>query len=84
MDEALATISEALAGRADDFLSGVGDRAGARTGIAEELTLEYPGLEPAARAAIIDRVMEILVEEDFFGIEFVGDPFSDPADMVDE
>lgn len=84
MDETLAAIGAALAARADDFLAGIRDRGLARAGIADELTMEHPGLEPAARAIVVDYVMEILADEDFFGIEFVGDPFSEPEDAVDE
>jgi hypothetical protein len=84
MDDTLGAICDDLASRSDDFLAGIRDRAQARPRIAEELTLEYPGLDPAARAAIINGVMWILEDEDFFGIQFVGDPFSEPADAVDE
>lgn len=84
MEDTLGAISADIASRAEDFLAGIRDRAQARTGIAEELTLEYPGLDPTARAAIINGVIRVLDDADFFGIEFVGDPFSEPEDAVDE
>ena len=70
-----------LADRADDFLAAAKDRAQGRAAIEEEITLEYPGLGDNDRAAVVNGVMAILEDEDFFGIEFVGDAFA--ADDVE-
>ncbi len=72
-----------LADRADDFLAGAKDRAQGRAAIAEEITLEYPGLADSDRAAVVNGVMAILEDEDFFGLEFVGDPFADDAESTE-
>ncbi len=76
----LAAIIGALADRADDFLATAKDRAQGRAAIEEEITLEYPGLASADRAEIVHGVMAVLEDEDFFGTEFVGDPFADEAE----
>ncbi|MBI5688489.1 MAG: hypothetical protein HZC55_00220 [Verrucomicrobia bacterium] len=80
MDQALSAIIEDLAGRADDLLAEARDRAQARATLAEELTLEHGWLDAEARAEVLSEVMRILEDEDFFGIEFVGDPFSEAED----
>lgn len=79
----LRPIIDAIADEADDFLAGTQDRAQAKAGIAELLTMDYPDLAPADRAAVIAGVMKVLEEEDFFGAEFVGDPFADDEDEQD-
>jgi hypothetical protein len=73
----LRPIIDEIANRADDFLAGARDRAQGRAGIAELLTMDYPELNPADRTIVITGVMSVLEEEDFFGVEFVGDPFKD-------
>jgi hypothetical protein len=73
----LRPIIDEIADRADDFLEGTQDRAQARAGIAELLTMDYSQFNPADRAVIIAGVMSVLEDEDFFGTEFVGDPFKD-------
>jgi hypothetical protein len=73
----LAAIIFDVASRADDFLEGATDRAQARAGIAELLNLDYPELGPDLRTEVSRGVMAILEAEEFFGIEFVGDPFAD-------
>lgn len=80
----LRPIIDEIADQADDFLAGARDRAQARAGIAEVLTMDYPDLVPADRTAVIAGVMKVLEEEDFFGAEFVGDPFSDDDEEKDE
>ena len=80
----LRPIIADLANRADDFLVGVSDRKLARAGVDEEITLDYPTLNPSARAAIVSGVMAVLEADDFFGIEFVSDAFSDPAFVDDD
>jgi hypothetical protein len=72
-----------IADRADDFLSGASDRRQAQAGIEEVITMDYPTLNPPDRALVVAGVMSVLEEEDFFGTEFVGDPFSDPDEMED-
>lgn len=74
----LRLIIDEIASRADDFLAGTSDRAQGRAGVEELITMDYPGLNPADRAVVVAGVMSVLEDEDFFGTEFVGDPFSDP------
>lgn len=83
MSADLRPIIDEIANRADDFLAGARDRAQARAGIEEVITMDYAGLTPQDRAAVITGVMGVLEEEDFFGTEFVGDPFADdePEDI---
>jgi hypothetical protein len=80
MEIDLRPIIEEIAAQADDFLEGAHDRAQARAGIQELLTIDYADLTPAARAKVTDGVMAVLEHEDFFGTEFVGDAFSDDSD----
>ena len=70
-------IIDEIANRADDFLAGASDRKQARAGIEEVITMDYPTLTPPDRTVVITGVMSVLEDEDFFGTEFVGDPFSD-------
>ncbi|MBL9186278.1 MAG: hypothetical protein JNK23_02250 [Opitutaceae bacterium] len=79
----LRPIIDEIANRADDFLEGSPDRAHARAGIEEVITMDYPALDPLDRATVVAGVMAVLNDEDFFGIEFVGDPFADD-DSADE
>ncbi len=76
----LAAIIDEIASRADEFLLETKDRAQGRAGIAELLTMDYAFLNPADRKTVIDGVMAVLEEEDFFGVEFVGDTFVEPDD----
>jgi len=73
----LRPIIDEIANRADDFLAGANDRAQARAGIEEVITMDYAGLTPLDRGLVVSGVMVVLEEEDFFGTEFVGDPFRD-------
>ena len=75
-------ISE-LADQADDFLAGVTERAQARAAIAEQINLDYFTLNPADRATVTEGVMAVLEAEEFFGMEFFGDPFQDDPDFED-
>ena len=79
----LRPIIDEIASRADEFLADTSDRAQARAGIAELLTMDYPTLNAADRAVVITGVMSVLEDEDFFGTEFVGDAFRD-EDEEDE
>ena len=76
----LRPIIDDIANRADEFLAGTPDRIHARAGIEELITMDYPTLNPMDRTVVVTGVMSVLEDEDFFGIEFVGDPFSDPED----
>ena len=80
----LFPIIDDIANRADDFLAGARDRAQGRAGIEELITMDYSGLNPTDRAAVVAGVMAVLEEEDFFGTEFVGDPFTDPEERDDD
>ncbi|MES2694751.1 MAG: hypothetical protein V4773_14865 [Verrucomicrobiota bacterium] len=77
MNGDLRPIINDIADRADDFLAGASDRAQARAGIEELLTMDYSDLIPSDRKVIVAEVMSALEHEDFFGTEFVGDPFTD-------
>ena len=73
----LPSIISEIADQADDFLAGAKDRAQGRAGIQELLTMDYPELSAADRTEVVEGVMQILEAEEFFGTEFVGDPFAD-------
>ncbi|MBS0633247.1 MAG: hypothetical protein JSS11_15155 [Verrucomicrobia bacterium] len=73
----LEQIIAELADQADDFLAGVKDRAQARAALAEQINLDYFTLNPADRATVTEGVMAALEAEEFFGMEFFGDPFQD-------
>jgi hypothetical protein len=77
MDIDLRPIIEEIAFQADDFLEGASNRDQARAGISELITLDYSDLTPSQRAKVTDGVMALLEHEDFFGTEYVGDPFKD-------
>ena len=79
----LRPIIDDIASRAEDFLPEPRDRTHARAGLEEEITMDYPTLNPPDRAAVVAGVMSVLNDEDFFGIEFVGNLFSD-ADEADD
>ena len=84
MPDHLHSIIDEIANQADDFLAGATDRAHARAGIAELLTMDYPDLGTAERAEVVTGVMATLEAEEFFGTEFVGDPFADDPEVPDE
>ena len=73
----LRPIIAEIADRADDFLAGSTDRVHARAGIAELVNMDYPELAPADRTQVTAGVMAVLEVEDFFGTEFVGNPFDE-------
>lgn len=77
MSSDLRPIIDEIANRADEFLAGTHDRTQARAGIDEVITMDYPTLNPPDRTQVIVGVMSALEEDDFFGTEFVGDPFAD-------
>jgi hypothetical protein len=79
----LRPIIDEIADQADDFLAGARDRAQARAGISELITMDYSDLTPPDRAAVIAGVMKVLEAEDFFNAEFVGDPFADDDEDED-
>lgn len=79
MESDVRPIIEEIASQTDDFLHGVSDRAQARAGISDFITLDFVDLTPAQRANVIAGVMAVLESEDFFGMEFVGDPFADES-----
>jgi hypothetical protein len=79
----LRPIIDDIASRADDFLAGARDRNQARAGIDEVITIDYPTLNPSDRTVVIAGVMSVLEDEDFFGTEYVGDPFRDDDEEED-
>jgi hypothetical protein len=80
----LRPIIDDIANRADDFLAEASNRNQARAGIEELITIDYPTLNPADRSVVVKGVMSVLEEEDFFGTEFVGDPFSETDENADD
>jgi len=84
MPDHLRHIIDEIADRADDFLEGATSREQGRAGIAELLTMDYPDLGPEDRATVVTGVMAVLEAEEFFGTEFVGDPFKDEPDPTDD
>ncbi len=76
----LQAIIAEIADQADEFLAGAKDRAQGRAGIAELINMDYFTLNPADRKTVTDGVMAVLEAEEFFGTEFVGDPFADDED----
>ena len=54
----------------DDLVGGV-----------DPASADYTALNTLDRAVVVKGVMSVLEDEDFFGTEFVGDPFSDPDDI---
>jgi hypothetical protein len=83
MEIDLRPIIEEIASQADDFLAGRTDRAHARAGIAEMLTLDYVDLTSEEKKKVTDGVMALLEQEDFFGTEFVGNAFEDEKEEED-
>ena len=79
----LRPIIDDIANRADEFLGESCNRGQARAGIEEVITIDYPTLNPTDRTVVITGVMSVLEEEDFFGTEFVGDPFADTDESED-
>jgi hypothetical protein len=75
----LRPLAHDLAQRAGDLLPPLPDRPAARRGLLDELELEYPALGPAQRAQVADWTLALLEDEDFFGIEYVGDAFAGSA-----
>jgi len=84
MPSDLRHIIDDIASRADEFLAGAANRAQGRAGIEEYITLEHHELAPDDRKKVVDGVMAVLEAEDFFGTEFVGDPFKDDEEPRDE
>lgn len=73
----LAQIIADIASRTDEFLAGATSREQGRAGIEEYINLEHFHLTPEQRRQVTDGVMKLLEAEDFFGTEFVGDPFAE-------
>jgi hypothetical protein len=79
----IPAIIEDLASRADDFLVERSDRKDARAAIAALLADEQPQLAVKDRQRVINGVMAILEEEDFFGPAGAGDSWHDGEDEAD-
>ena len=73
----LKSIVNEVCDQADDFLAGVSRRDEAKAGIAELLTMHHMSLPPAYKKAVIDQVMRILEEEDFFQSSAGGEESAD-------
>jgi hypothetical protein len=73
----LSPVIASVSAQADDILAGVTGRDVARTQLDEWLELEFPTLPAPVRGSIRRGVMAVLEEEDFFGVQFVGDTLAD-------
>ena len=80
----LSALINEIANHAEEFLPEATDRKHGRAGIEEFITLEHPELTATLRKQVVDGVMAVLEREDFFGTEFVGNPFSDDDDETEE
>ncbi len=79
----LRPLAQDLAQRAGDLLQPAPDRHGARQLLLAEIELEYPTLGPAERAQVASWAMALLEDDDFFGVEYVGDAFAGTTDAED-
>jgi len=73
----LQSIIDSLADQADDLLVDAENRKEARTAIGDALASEYPKLNGVDRQKVIDGVMQILDQEDFFSSSGGADPSED-------
>ena len=73
----LSAIIADLVDQAETALAGTTDRTEARAGLAKLIDLDYFTLHHVDRKAVTEGVMAALEREEFFGIEFVGNPFQD-------
>lgn len=73
----LETVIAEIVDQADSFLAGLTDRAQARAAIAQLIDADYFTLSPAEQKIVVENVIATLEADEFFGIEFVGDSFSD-------
>lgn len=80
----LSAVIAEVAAQADDILAGITERGAARTQLDEWLELEFPTLPAPERGAIRRGVMSVLEDEDFFGVQFVGDPLADDESEGEE
>ena len=72
-------LIDRIADRADELLAGASNRAQARAGVEEQVTLEQPGLPPAERHRVVEGVMAILDREGFFEGEHAAGSTDDEA-----
>ncbi|RRJ96229.1 hypothetical protein Ga0100231_020185 [Opitutaceae bacterium TAV4] len=68
----LNEIIDDIASQADDFLADASNRDQARAGIAELLNADHSHLSPSDRRRVIDGVMKILEDEDFFDSRYAS------------
>ena len=73
----LAPFIADLLDRSDDLIPANSDQVAARTLLLEELSLEYPDLNPPQRSQIVSSVLAQLAADDRFGWEFCGDISTD-------
>lgn len=76
----IASIVAVIADQADDILRGVASRREARATIGEHLSSNYQRLSEADRLKVINGVMGILEEEDFFAAGKNGDQWAEGDD----
>ena len=79
----LQSIIHDIAARADDVLEGASNRAQARAGIEEVITLDYLSLSPSERGQVVNGVMAILEKEGFFEANPGGGPDDDDQESDD-
>lgn len=79
----LRPLAQDLAERAGDLLHPAPDRHGARRMLLEEIELEHPLLAAAERAQVASWALALLEDDDFFGVEYVGDAFAGTTEAED-
>ena len=75
----LREIIDEIASQADDFLANSPDRGEARAAVTELITSQFPDLSEKARRVVLDGVMHLLEDEDFFGPSFTAGTWADDA-----
>ena len=73
----LRPIIVETASQAEEFLADDATRELGRAGIAEFIAAEYPQLGSADRKEVIERVMAILEDDDFFGTQYATGAFDE-------
>ncbi|MBM3865236.1 MAG: hypothetical protein FJ381_04955 [Verrucomicrobia bacterium] len=79
----LRLLAQDLAQRAGDLLRPVPDRNGAKRLLLAEIEVEHPALGATERAQVADWTLALLEADDFFGVEYVGNPFADSGEAGD-
>lgn len=75
----LREIIDEIAIQADDFLANSPDRGEARAAVTELITSQFPDLSEKARHVVLDGVMHVLEDEDFFGPSITTGKWADDS-----